>query len=86
MHLDTAQPQRLNTAEAAAQATIWRRIVSAGAAEVTEGTIRSWASRGHLEPCGQDEQHRPLYAPDAVSRAERATRARALRLVGIGAT
>jgi DNA-binding transcriptional MerR regulator len=86
MHLDTAQPQHLNTTEAAAQATIWRRIVSAGAAEVTPATIRSWAKRRHLEPCGLDEQKRPLYDRDAVSRAERATRARALRLVGIGAT
>lgn len=70
-------------AEAAQHATQWRRMLSAGAAEVTAATIRKWASRGHLAPAGLDERGHPLYAHSDVARAERATRARALRLVGI---
>ncbi|MET9952376.1 MerR family transcriptional regulator [Streptomyces sp. NPDC006339] len=70
-------------AEAAEHATRWRRIMSAGAAAVTPATIRSWASRGHLTPTGLDERGHPLYAHADVARAEAATRARALRLVGI---
>lgn len=73
------------TSEAAAQATQWRRMMSAGAAEVTPATIRQWASRGHLDPCGLDDHGRPLYGLANLARAEKATRARALRLVGIGA-
>ncbi|MET8826542.1 MerR family transcriptional regulator [Streptomyces sp. NPDC004610] len=69
--------------EAAALATAWRRLVSAGAAEVTAATIRSWAHRGHLKPGGLDEHRRPLYALADLARAEHTTRARALRLVGI---
>jgi DNA-binding transcriptional MerR regulator len=71
------------TAEAAKQATQWRRIISAGSAAVTPATIRQWASRGHLEPYGLDDHGRPLYALADLARAEKATRARALRLVGI---
>ncbi|MFJ4515213.1 MerR family transcriptional regulator [Streptomyces sp. NPDC088816] len=70
-------------AEAAQRATAWRRLVSAGAAEVTPATVRQWASRGHLEPCGLDESGHPLYALADLARAEKATRNRALRLAGI---
>ncbi|MFF2331811.1 MULTISPECIES: MerR family transcriptional regulator [unclassified Streptomyces] len=76
-------PQLYTAAEAAEHATRWRRIMSAGAAAVTPATIRKWASRGHLTPAGLDEHQRPLYAHVDVARAEAATRARALRLVGI---
>ncbi|MFC8290059.1 MerR family transcriptional regulator [Streptomyces sp. NPDC057242] len=69
--------------EAAARATQWRRALSAGAAEVTPGAIRQWATRGHLAPTGIDDRGRPLYASADVARAELATRRRALRLVGI---
>lgn len=75
----------LYTAPAAAElATTWRRLVSAGAAAVTPATIRSWAHRGHLEAKGIDEQGHPVYARTDIARAEQVTRARALRLVGIG--
>lgn len=75
---------QLYTATAAANlATNWRRLVSAGAAAVTPATIRQWASRGHLTPSGLDPQGRRLYALADLARAEKATRARALRLVGI---
>ncbi|PWG08799.1 MerR family transcriptional regulator [Streptomyces sp. V2] len=77
---------RYSTAQAAEQATAWRRLVSAGAAEVTPATIRQWARRRHLTPCGLDPQGRPLYALPDLARAEQATRARALRLVGIPTT
>lgn len=73
----------LTTAEAAQLATTWRRLVSAGAAAVKPATIRQWASRGHLIPTGLDDQGRPLYALTDLAHAERATRARALRLVGL---
>jgi DNA-binding transcriptional MerR regulator len=69
--------------EAAEHATTWRRLMSAGAAAVTPATIRKWASRGHLAPAGLDDRDHPLYAHADVARAELATRARALRLVGI---
>ncbi|MFD3483797.1 MerR family transcriptional regulator [Streptomyces sp. NPDC058665] len=71
---------------AAAQATQWRRLLSAGAAEVKPATIRKWASRGHLAPVGLDEHDRPLYALTDLAAAELATRGRALRLVGYSAT
>jgi DNA-binding transcriptional MerR regulator len=74
---------RYTTAEAAEQATQWRRLLSAGAAAVTPATIRKWRSRGHLQPCGLDNHGHPLYAHADVARAELATRGRALRLVGI---
>jgi len=76
--------QHLTTAEAAELATRWRRTVSAGAAAVTPATVRQWASRGHLQPVGLDDRGRPLYALADLARAEHATRARALRLVGVG--
>jgi DNA-binding transcriptional MerR regulator len=76
--------EQLYTATAAARlATNWRRLVSAGAAAVTPATIRQWASRGHLKRAGLDEDGHPLYALPDLARAEKATRARALRLVGI---
>ncbi|MEH0657577.1 MerR family transcriptional regulator [Streptomyces stelliscabiei] len=78
-----ATPPHYTTAEAAQQATQWRRLVSAGAAAVTPATIRSWAARGHLQATGLDEHNRPLYALPDLAKAERATRSRALRLVGI---
>lgn len=78
-----AAPTGYTTAEAAAQATKWRRLLSAGAAEVTPATVRKWRSRGHLKPCGLDERGHPLYSHTALAQAERATRDRALRLVGI---
>ncbi|MFJ3786971.1 MerR family transcriptional regulator [Streptomyces sp. NPDC090093] len=73
-------------AEAAEQATRWRRLLSAGAAEVTAITVRSWVNRGHLAPAGLTDRGRPLYASADVARAEAATRRRALRLVGIPET
>ena len=76
--------QHLTTAEAAELATRWRRTVSAGAAAVTPTTVRSWANRGHLQPAGLDDRGHPLYHPTDLARAEKATRARALRLVGVG--
>ncbi|MEU2180094.1 MerR family transcriptional regulator [Streptomyces thermolilacinus] len=73
----------LTAAEAAAHATRARRLLSAGAAEVTVRTIRSWVARGHLAPAGLDADGRQLFQLGDVARAELATRARALRLVGI---
>jgi DNA-binding transcriptional MerR regulator len=81
-----AAPPRYTTAQAAEHATRWRRLVSAGAAAVTPATIRKWASRGHLAPCGLDDHGHPLYALPDLARAEKATRSRALRLVGISTT
>ncbi|MFE6816028.1 MerR family transcriptional regulator [Streptomyces sp. NPDC057677] len=69
--------------EAAAHATQWRRLLSAGAAEVTPAAVRQWARRGHLKASGLDDSGHPLYAHVDVARAELATRRRALRLVGI---
>ncbi|MFC3347309.1 MerR family transcriptional regulator [Streptomyces echinoruber] len=71
--------------QAAALATGWRRTLSAGAAAVTPSAICKWVARGHLTAAGLDAQGRPLYALADIARAERATRSRALRLVGIGA-
>lgn len=81
---DDTQSPRYTTIEAAAKATHWRRLVSAGAAEVAPATIRSWACRGHIKPAGLDDRGRPLYDHDDLVRAELATRAHALRMVGIG--
>ncbi|MEW2570480.1 MerR family transcriptional regulator [Streptomyces sp. NPDC047070] len=71
--------------QAAQLATQWRRALSANAAAVTLSAICNWRDRGHLDVAGLDDQDRPLYALDAIARAELATRSRALRLVGIGA-
>lgn len=73
------------TGQAATLATTWRRQLSAGAAAVTSATVRKWASRGHLNHTGLDDHGHPLYAHLDLARAEKATRGRALRLVGIGA-
>lgn len=73
-----------NGVEAAQQATKWRRMISEGAAAVTPSAICKWRKRGHLPVAGLDEHERPLYAHADLARAERATRDRALRLVGIG--
>lgn len=48
-------------------------------AGVAAATVRSWASRGHLQPAGRDEQGRPLYRLIDVAKAERATREQARR-------
>ncbi|MGW5122987.1 MerR family transcriptional regulator [Streptomyces sp. NPDC004069] len=70
--------------QAAALATQWRRSLSADAAAVTLSAICKWRARGHLRATGLDEQGRPLYALADLAHAEKATRGRALRLVGIG--
>ncbi|MFE9886267.1 MerR family transcriptional regulator [Streptomyces scopuliridis] len=77
------EPIRYTTAEAAAQATQWRRLLSAGAATVTPATIRQWRRRGHLNPTGLDDRGHPTYHHADLAQAERTTRGRALRLVGI---
>lgn len=71
--------------QAAQLATRWRRCLSADAAAVTPQAICNWRTRGHLTPAGLDEHERPLYALADIARAEKATRSRALRLVGISA-
>jgi DNA-binding transcriptional MerR regulator len=73
----------LTTAQAAAHADRARQILSAGTAVICPATVRSWAKRGHLQPRGLTERGHPLYALADVARAEVATRARALRLLGI---
>lgn len=45
-------------------------------AGVSAATVRSWASRGHLQVAGRDGQGRPLYRLIDVAKAERATRDR----------
>lgn len=70
--------------QAAALATSWRRTLSADAATVSLSAICQWRRRGHLTPAGLDGRGRPLYALADLARAEKATRPRALRLVGIG--
>lgn len=76
----------LTARQAAEHATRARRALSAGAAEVTERTIRSWVARGHLAPRGLDNDGRQLFALADVAAAEQHTRRRALRLVGIPET
>ncbi|MFJ9243789.1 MerR family transcriptional regulator [Streptomyces sp. NPDC101776] len=71
--------------QAAALATRWRRTLSADAATVTLPAICNWRRRGHLPVAGLDEHHRPLYTLTDLAQAEKKTRPRALRLVGIGA-
>lgn len=80
-----APPQTWLTAdEAAEHATRARQLLSAGAAIVTERTIRSWVNRGHLQPRGRGDDGLQRFTLADVARAERTTRGRALRLVGIG--
>lgn len=77
----------LTATEAAELANTWRRTVSGGrAATVSRTAIANWVSRGHLARAGLDDRGRPLYARADLARAERATRARALRLVGLSAS
>lgn len=73
----------LTAQQAATHATQGRRQLSAGAAAVTERTIRSWVARGHLSAAGLDGDGHQLFRLADVARAELATRARALRLVGV---
>ncbi|MCH5677844.1 MerR family transcriptional regulator [Streptomyces gilvus] len=70
-------------AQAAELATQWRRTISATAAAVTRSAICNWVTRGHLDVAGLDDHGRPLYSLAGLARAEKATRDRALRLVGI---
>lgn len=69
--------------QAAEMATRWRRLLSADAAAVSRQAICNWVARGYLPVAGLNERHRPLYARLDIARAEKATRGRALRLVGI---
>lgn len=73
----------LTATEAAEHATRARRLLSAGAAEVTERAVRSWVARGHLAPAGLTDDGLQAFRLADIARAERATRGRALRLVGI---
>lgn len=73
----------LTATDAAAHATRARQQLSAGAAAVTERTIRSWVHRRHLQPAGLDDDNRQLFRLADVAKAEKATRRRALRLAGI---
>lgn len=74
----------LTASQAAQLATTWRHTVSGGrAATVRRTAIANWVSRGHLTRAGLDDHGRPLYRLGDIARAEQATRARALRLVGI---
>lgn len=75
----------LTATEAAAQADQCRQAASDARATVRPDAIGKWVRRGHLDPSGHDAAGRPLFNSTDVARAERATRARALRLVGIGA-
>lgn len=74
-----------NGAQAAELATRWRRLLSADAAAVTRPAICNWVTRGHLRVAGLDEHGHRLYDLADLAHAEKATRPRALRLVGIGA-
>lgn len=74
----------LNADEAAEHVNLVRGALSAGYAGCSERTIRSWVARGHLTP--NTDTGRQLFALADVAAAELATRARALRLVGIGST
>jgi hypothetical protein len=74
----------LTVIQAADHATRARRLLSAGAAAITPDAIWQWVRRGHLKPAGIAEDGRThLYRLRDVAQAELATRARALRLVGI---
>ncbi|MET9088128.1 MerR family transcriptional regulator [Streptomyces sp. NPDC004237] len=75
-----------NGAQAAELATSWRRTLSADAAAVTRSAICNWRTRGHLKVAGLDERGNPLYDLPGLAQAEKTTRPRALRLVGIGAS
>jgi hypothetical protein len=70
--------------QAAAHVNSVRAALSAGYAGCSERTIRSWVARHHLVAEGHDADGHQLFTLAAVAEAEKATRARALRLVGIG--
>lgn len=75
-----------NGAQASRLATKWRRAITADAAAVTPSAICKWVTRGHLKVAGLDERNRPLYDLAGLAQAEKATRSRALRLVGVAKT
>ena len=50
---------------------------------VTAATIRSWRSRGWLQPQGLDERGHPLHTRQAVREAERLVRDNGLRTSGV---
>lgn len=77
----------LTAREAAAHADRARQLLSAQVAHIRPCTIRQWSSRGHLTAAGiADDGRTRLYSVADVARAELATRARALRMVGIPET
>lgn len=73
----------LTTRQAAEHADQARQLLSAGTAHITPGTIRQWASRGHLTGVSLGPRRPALYLLADVAKAELTTRDRALRLVGI---
>lgn len=76
----------LTATQAAELANQWRYIASGGrAATVGTTAICNWNARGHLQHAGLDERGHKVYRLADLASAEKATRARALRLVGIGA-
>jgi hypothetical protein len=84
--MSTPDTTWLTATQAAAHANQWRHIASGGrAATVGLTAICNWNARGHLQHAGLDDRGHRLYRLADVARAEQATRARALRLVGIGA-
>lgn len=71
---------------------LWTVAEAAEHAGVSVGTVRSWASRGHLPIAlnadGQpirDASGRPRYWPLDVARAEAKTRAHARRTIPVAA-
>lgn len=76
----------LTAAQAAHHADHCRQALTGGRARVRPMAIRKWVDRGHLKPAGLDDAGRQLFRLADVARAERTTRARALRLVGIPTT
>ncbi|MEV5680978.1 MerR family transcriptional regulator [Streptomyces sp. NPDC052179] len=73
----------LTTTEAVDHADRARQALTAGAARIRASTLRSWVTRGHLTATGLSEDGRPLYRLADVAKAEKATRSRALRLLGV---
>ncbi|MEV5688632.1 MerR family transcriptional regulator [Streptomyces sp. NPDC052164] len=75
----------LTTTQAVDHADRSRQALTAGAARIRASTLRSWVNRGHLTATGMSEDKRPLYRLADVAKAEKATRSRALRLLGVKA-